>query len=282
MRVGEVVYVRLEPGADDLFAFCRRVARAAGRRHLSARATRQDAFEPHRVRVRHRSAFFAPKERALTLETWPAWRRRRRPHGDRPRTGGAQGCRSESGSRPCPGPEFRVIAVGLSGRPTRPRTLHAPAPRTRWCPLSVGRPDCQDDSVRRPRRSVSPMAWISRPVTQSVERKVGAHLLGKGLHPVAELDSGRIGDPDHAFEIRRNRRSVGDAGITHLGAERLHGRTREGYLAAIDDGGREFEQRPPVAELRCRWWDRPAPGRSPPHRSILPLSRSSAAWALVQ
>ena len=67
LRVGEVVYVRLEPGADDLFAFAGASLEppADG---IFLRGRFVNAFEPHRVRYGI-EAFFAPKERALTLET---------------------------------------------------------------------------------------------------------------------------------------------------------------------------------------------------------------------
>ena len=79
------------------------------------------------------------------------------------------------------------------------------------------------------------LAGVFGPVPQPVERKVGPDLLGDGLHPVPELDPDRIGDPDHALEVGRNRGGVGDPGIAHLGAECFSG-VREPRVAAIDDG----------------------------------------------
>ena len=67
LRVGEVVYVNLKPGADDLYEFAgASLAPPAGGIFLRGRLV--SASEPYRVKYGI-EAFFAPKDRALKLES---------------------------------------------------------------------------------------------------------------------------------------------------------------------------------------------------------------------
>ena len=67
VRVGEVVYVSLEPGADGLHAFSGASLEAPSD-GVFLRGRIAGAFEPHPVEYGI-GAFFAPKDRALKLES---------------------------------------------------------------------------------------------------------------------------------------------------------------------------------------------------------------------
>ena len=66
LRVGEVVYVRLEPGDDDLYGFAGASLDEPGE-GIFLRGRLASDYPPYRIRYGI-EAFFAPKETALALE----------------------------------------------------------------------------------------------------------------------------------------------------------------------------------------------------------------------